>query len=257
MKPLALQLYTVRELAPKDPVGTLKRVAEIGYKGVEGSSSYYGRTMKEYRQLLDDLGLKASSTWIPIPTRENLQQVIDTTGTMGCTCGTVGRGPEAYRTADDIRKLADELQAGAQLLEGTDLKLCVHNHWWEFEEVDGRLGEEILLERAPAVNAELDIYWAHNFGAVDVPAIVRKYRKRIPLMHVKDGMLVKPPQGQRHQFTAVGRGEVNVPPIIKAADQAVLQWLIVEIDEVEGDMMEAVEASYRYMIDNKLAEGNK
>ncbi len=33
--PVALQLYTVREDAARDFVGTLEQVAEIGYAGVE------------------------------------------------------------------------------------------------------------------------------------------------------------------------------------------------------------------------------
>jgi sugar phosphate isomerase/epimerase len=252
MKPLGLQLFTVRDYAEKDPVGTLKRVAEIGYKGVEGGGTYHGRGPKEYRKLLDDVGLAASSVWVPVPTRENRQEIVDMAATLGCTCLIAGRGPDEFKTVEAIRKMAAEFQAGAEVLKGTGLQFCVHNHWWEMDCVEGRLGEEILLEAAPDLRLELDIYWAANFGAVDVPALLAKYKKRTPMLHVKDGTLVKD-----EPLTAVGQGKNKIPEILGAADPAVLQWLVVEIDRVAGDMWKAVEDSYAYLTKGGFAAGAK
>jgi sugar phosphate isomerase/epimerase len=252
MKPLGLQLYTVREFAEKDPVGTLRRVAEIGYKGVEGGGTFHGRAPKEYRKLLDDLGLVASSVWVPVPTRENRQEIVDTAGALGCACLIAGRGPEDFKSVDTIRKMGAEFQAGVEALAGTGLEFCVHNHWWEFDRVEGRLGEDILLEAAPDLRLELDIYWANNFGAIDVPAFLRSYRSRTPMLHVKDGTLVKDVP-----LTAVGQGKNRVAEIIAEADPEVLQWLVVEIDSVAGDMWKAVEDSYAFLTGRGLAEGNR
>ena len=58
------QLYAVIDEL-KDVPGALKKVAEMGYEGVE-FAGYYGfdNNPKELRKMLDDVGLKATSTHI-------------------------------------------------------------------------------------------------------------------------------------------------------------------------------------------------
>jgi sugar phosphate isomerase/epimerase len=112
------------------------------------------------------------------------------------------------------------------------------------------MGLELLLEKAPSLLSELDIYWACNFGAVDVPALLRRQAARTPLLHVKDGPLV---QGQPH--TPAGAGKMDIPAVIAAADESVLEWVIVELDECATDMTEAVGQSCKYLVGEGLAEG--
>ena len=50
-------------------------------------------------------------------------------------------------------------------------------------------------------------------------------------------------------------GKLNIAGIIEAADPDVLEWIIVELDACDTDMMTAVEQSYRYLTDNDLAQG--
>lgn len=251
MKPLSIQLYTVRDAAAKDFIGVLKSIAAIGYKGVE-FAGLHGHTPREIRKVLDGLGLVASSSHVGLPTKENRQEMIDTAGALGYKLLITGKGPDDFKTIDGIRKAADEFQAGAELLKGTSLRLGYHNHWWEMSKVGGRYGLDVFLELAPAVFSQTDVYWACNFGAVDVPALVRKNAKRIPCLHLKDGPLV---QGQPH--TAVGKGKMDMSAVIAAADPKVLKWLIVELDECATDMMGAVEDSYTYLTGEGLAEGNR
>jgi sugar phosphate isomerase/epimerase len=248
MKPISLQMYTVREQTKADPVGVLKEIARIGYGGVEGGVQ--GLKPPEYRKLLNDLGLVCSSGGCPVPTKENVNQIADTARTLGCDLLMVGKGPDDYKTPDRIKATAEAFQAGAALLKPHGITLCFHNHWWEFVKVEGRLPYEMVLELAPAVSSELDIYWACNFGEVDVPAVLKKHAKRIPLLHVKDGPLVK---DQPHM--AVGKGKVDVPAIVKSADPSVLRWLVVELDHCATDMMQAVRDSYAYLTSTGLAKG--
>ena len=119
-------------------------------------------------------------------------------------------------------------------------------------ELEGKLALEHFLELAPAAWAEVDAYWACNFGAVDVPALVGKWKSRIPLLHVKDGPLV---EGEPHQ--AVGAGKMDIPAVVAAADESVLQWLTVELDQCATDMMAAVRDSYDYLVGNGLASGRR
>lgn len=98
---------------------------------------------------------------------------------------------------------------------------------------------------------QLDVYWACNFGKVDVPKLLKKHPKRFPLLHVKDGPLV-----EKEPHTAVGSGKMDIPACVQAADPSVLRWLIVELDDCATDMMQAVRDSYTYLTGEGLAEGN-
>ncbi len=86
------------------------------------------------------------------------------------------------------------------------MRFGYHNHWWEFDVEGGRFKYDLLMEQAPDIFGELDIYWAANFGAVKVPEVVKKYRSRMPLLHVKDGPLVK---DQPHVAVGAGKMDVN------------------------------------------------
>ncbi|MBS3733808.1 MAG: sugar phosphate isomerase/epimerase [Phycisphaerae bacterium] len=251
MKPISIQLYSVREQTQHDLPGVLSRIAEIGYKGVE-PAGLQGRSPKGFRALLDDLGLVASSTHGPLPTAENVNEIVETAQALGYDMVISGKSPDDFRTRDAILAAAEQFQTAAELLKPHGVRMGYHNHWWEFDEIDGRLGYEIFLEAAPDVFSEMDTYWACNFGAVDVPAMVAKHAARLPILHIKDGPLVRD-----EPHTAVGAGKMDVPAVIGAADADVLEWLVVELDECAGDMMDAVAASYAYLTGQGLAAGNK
>jgi sugar phosphate isomerase/epimerase len=133
----------------------------------------------------------------------------------------------------------------AEIARSRGLTMCYHNHYWEFVRyADGRYGWDVLMDEAPALCGQIDLYWASNFGAVDVPALVRRYAARTPLVHVKDGPLKKDEPN-----TAVGGGAMDIPACVRAADPAVLTWLVVELDRCAegGDMLEIVRQSARYL----------
>jgi sugar phosphate isomerase/epimerase len=98
--------------------------------------------------------------------------------------------------------------------------------------------------------SQLDVYWAANFGAVDVPAVLARHAARVPVLHIKDGPLVR---GEPH--TAVGAGKMDIPAVIHAADENVLEWLVVELDECATDMTQAVRESCKYLVGEGFARG--
>jgi len=251
MKPIGIQLYTVREAAKEDFLGVLKQIADIGYKGVE-PAGLHGHEPAEIRKVIDDLGMVCCSSHGPLVTADNLTEQADIARTLGYDTIISGRGGDAWKTLDGIKTVAAEFQASAELLKSAGLKQGYHNHWWEMGRFDGKLGYEIFLESAPDVVGQLDVYWACNFGKVDVPKLLKKHPKRFPLLHVKDGPLV-----EKEPHTAVGSGKMDIPACVQAADPSVLRWLIVELDDCATDMMQAVRDSYAYLTGQGLAEGNK
>jgi sugar phosphate isomerase/epimerase len=251
VKPIALQLYTLRQAAAENLFGVLKQVAEIGYKGVE-PAGLHGHDPREVRKCLDDLGLVCPSAHTEAVTAENLARQVDTAAALGCRTLIWGAGRNAFGSAEQVRAAAEGFQAAAALLKPHGLKAGYHNHWWEMADLAGGPAYEAFLAWAPDAAAELDLYWAADFGRVDVPALVRRIRPRVALVHVKDGPLERDaPQ------TAVGSGKMDIPACLAAADPDVLTWLVVELDHCATDMMQAVRDSYAYLVGAGLAEGNK
>ena len=249
MKPVALQLYSLREKAKDDFVAVLKDVAEMGYVGVE-TAGLHGLPAEEVRKVLDDLELVCCSTHGPFPTKETIARRADEAAALGTDRIISGLGPKAFADADACKASVEQIQAAVALAAEQGMKFGYHNHYWEFDRVDGEYPYEMILREVPDVFIELDVYWAANFGAVDVPAITAKYASRIPLLHVKDGPLVKD-----EPHTAVGAGKMDIPAVVKAADENVLQWLVVELDDCATDISQACAESVRYLIGEGLGRG--
>ena len=250
MKPISVQLYSLREECARDVDGVLERLAAIGYKGVE-PFALFGRTAPAFKARVEALGMKVSSSHYPWANRASVAEVVDNVAGLGLRRAAAGFGADDFRDMDAIQRTADTINRLIDALRRHDMDLFLHNHWWEFAPVEGKLGYRHIAELCPALQFEVDTYWAANFGAVDVAAEVARVKRRAPLLHIKDGPLV---QGEVH--VAVGDGRMDIPAILDAADPAVLEWVIVELDACDTDMMTAVEKSYRYLTTHKLASGN-
>lgn len=247
MTPISIQLYTVREYVPSEGMdAVLERIARIGYDGVEPGD--VGADPSAYRRKLANLGLRASSWFGPHPEPSNVNQMIETAKALEVENVVTGYWIPDWETPEAMAKMANELNAAIPAFSAAGLNLCMHNHWFEFDPLDGRPAILKLMEMCPGLKLEVDIYWASGFGANDVASFVRGHKADIPLLHVKDGPLVK---GEPH--TALGKGKMDIPPILAAADPSVLRWLVVELDECGTDMWTAVEESYMYLVGSGVA----
>jgi sugar phosphate isomerase/epimerase len=251
MKPISIQLYTLREMAKQNFIAVLEKVAEIGFAGVE-PAGLFGHTPQEVRHIVEDLGMTVSSNHQPWPNRENLAEVAEVAAGLGTTMVICGFGPDNFKTLDDIKATAETANFIVERLTASGLSVAVHNHWWEFEILDGRLKYDIFMEMCPGLLCELDLYWASNFGANDVAKIVDRYRQRTPLLHVKDGTF-----DREKPQVPVGQGRMDVAADLHAADDNVLKWLIVELDTCDRDMVDGVAESYRYLTGQGLAKGRE
>lgn len=249
MTPLSVQLYSLREAADEDLGRVLERLAAIGYQGVE-PFALHGMTPEAFKARVEDLGMAVSSSHHPWANRAATSEVVDTVGALGLTRACGGFEPEDFKDMDAVKRTADTVNAIIDALAPHGIDLFLHNHWWEFLPVGDRLGFEHIAERCPRVLFEIDTYWAANFGAVDAPAQIRRVKDRVPLLHVKDGPLIK---GMAH--VAAGDGKMDIRGVLGAADPNVLEWAIVELDACDSDMMTAVERSYRYLTRHGLAAG--
>ena len=250
--PIAVQLYTVHEKLAEDFRGTIARIAEIGYVGLETAGYPAGVTAKDAAKLFKDLGLTLCSAHVGMPIGENVQKVLDEAAAAGCKRVVSGMGGEGFNTPDAIKATCDKFNEAAANVAKAGLTFGVHNHWWEFGRLaDGTPAYKIMLQHVdPRVFFELDVYWIQTGGCVPAE-VVAECGKRAPLLHIKDG-----PCRQGQPMTAVGDGLVDVPAVVKAAKNNA-DWLIVELDSCATDKMDAVARSYQYLVGKKLARGKK
>lgn len=253
LKPIALQLYTVRRETANDFQGVLQRIANTGYVGVEVGLDIFADERRDRQQYIRDLGLQVPSVGLgKLPVDESRQHLLDRAALAGCSYVMLSQGSGNFQSIENIKATAQRINEANEAVRRSGLTLCYHNHWWEFENrFDGHSAYDILRqELAPTVCFELDIYWAQT-GGENPATLVRRLGSRAPLLHIKDGLAVT---GQ--PMTAVGEGKVDVAGVIEASEDHA-QWLIVELDECATDMLEAVEKSYTYLINNGLAYGKK
>jgi len=244
--PVGLQLYSVREVIAErgfEPV--IREVAEMGYTGVE-PAGFPGTTPAEARKLFDSLGLAITSAHLPLPVGDNKAEALDTAGVLGVKRFAASTSRDAFASADGLAQLIDTWNEAGQAAAEAGFELGLHNHYWEFDEVDGKPGYEHLIERLDkGIFFQVDTYWVQTGGG-DVNAVVAGLGERAPLLHIKDG-----PCDPKADMQAVGDGVMDFPAVIAAAGD-VPDWLIVELDRCGTDMMEAVAKSVRYLVDNGL-----
>lgn len=246
--PLAVQLYTVRDALAQDFTGTIQRIAAMGYAGVE-TAGFPGTTPAAARKLFDDLGLKIASCHGPAPIGATRQEALDLAGALGVSRIVLPfLDPKLYGTLDGVKQVADLLNASAAEAKANGLKFAYHNHGFEFGLIDGRPAYDHLLPLlSPDVEFELDLYWI-KVGGQDPAAWLTRLVDRTPLLHVKDG----PATGYEAGMVAVGSGVIGYPDVI-AGHRA--EWLVVELDQCDTDVFEAVSGSYAFLTAKGVAHG--
>jgi sugar phosphate isomerase/epimerase len=252
--PVALQLYSVRDALASDFEGVIRQVAEMGYVGVE-TAGVFGDSPQDARRLFDELGLIVTSAHISMPLGDDRTRVLDTMAALGCKYLVVPWLPaEQFQTHDQIKTVCDRLNQANAVTRENGLILLYHNHWWEFtpsKALDGKTPFDVMVGQLDStIGFEFDLYWAKT-GGTDPLRLVETYGSRAPLLHIKDG-----PGPSDQPMTAVGEGVMDYRAIIGAAPSTT-QWLIVEVDRSQTDMLETVRKSCAYLTQNGLARGNK
>ena len=240
-KQISLQLYTLRYILPNDFDGLVRKVAAAGYNGVE-PASFAGSTPEKAGKLFKELGLVVSSIHIKPPVGDDKNEVLDTLRAIDCkTLVNTQIGPDDVKTPELVKRTVDRLNAAYHACKENGLAMGVHNHWWEYTKMDFGYPYQMMKQTLdPGIFFELDTYWI-KVGGVDPIAAVKEFGARASYLHIKDGPAVK---GQ--PMTAVGDGVVDVKGIVNAAG-ANAKWLVVEMDEVATDAVEAVRKSAAYL----------
>jgi sugar phosphate isomerase/epimerase len=249
--PIGLQLYSVRNLLPKDFDGTLHQLSAAGYKEVE-AAGYFNKTAAEFRHAMDQAGLRCiSAHHTLVQLRSQLDELIEFGHTLGLeyiicsSSGGVHRDPTAKGdlTLDDWRYVAGEFNRIGEKLKSAGITFGMHNHVPEFAVENGVLvyDELLRLTDPKLVVFEMDCGWVTAAGHNPVDYLSRA-PERFPLLHVKD--MTREADGKFHSVV-MGTGVANYAPILRAATE--LKHYFSEQEEFVGDTMTELREDAEYM----------
>ena len=264
--PIAVQLYSVRDEMEKDFCGTVKKIKDMGYEGVE-FAGLFGKSGTEVKAICDEIGITTVSAHVPYyDMLDNPEAVLKDYRDMGCKYVAVPYLTEECRpgtegwtsTVEGIRKIAEAA-------EKMGIQLLYHNHDFEFIKIDGKYALDILYDTIPAdlLKTEIDTCWV-NVGGENPAEYIEKYSGRAPVVHLKDfhgskgnGPLYKligiddetEAVESTFEFRPVGYGVQDWKKIVDAAEKAGAEWVVVEQDSpsMEKSPLECVQMSINYL----------
>ena len=244
--PIALQMYSLREESENDFIGTLKKVSNMGYDGIE-FAGYGGLAADVLKKELDELGLKAASSHVPLTTLEQeqeLEEIISYQHVLGCKNIVCPYLPPERRTKEDYYNLLLILNKIGKRCFEEGINFSYHNHDFELIQLDnGRIPLELLLEETNPkwVQTEFDVYWLTKAGENPVEWIER-YHNRTPLIHLKDMTT----DGEQF-FAELGTGGVDIDGVLAQGSKSNVEWWVIEQDQSRRTPLESVKISLDYL----------
>lgn len=258
---IGLQLYTLRGDIAKDVEGTLRKVAQLGYKEVElygySDGKFFGKTAKELKAFLKEIGLNPVSghygAGVENKTAKGTlsndwQRAVDDAAELGqkyVNCAYLT--PKERVTIDQYKSYVDLFNKSGEIAKKAGLQFGYHNHDFEFQKIDGETPYDIIAGKTDPklVKLELDLYWVVKAG-LDPVELFKKYPGRCHLWHVKD---MDKTDGS---FAEVGTGSIDFAKIFAARKIAGLEHFFVEQDVAKRPAIEAIDISYKNLVKMKV-----
>lgn len=225
---LGVQLYSVRDDMKKDPLGTLKQVAGMGYKHVEHANyvnrKFYGYSATEFKKILADLGLTMPSGHTVMGKQHWDASKKDFTDEWKWTvedAAILGQkfvispwlDQDLRKNYDDMRRYMEVFNKSGELCKKSGMKFGYHNHDFEFsQKLNNVMVYDIIMQNTdPSLVAQqLDIGNMYHGGAKALD-VMNKYPGRFESMHVKDEIKAG---DNKYESTVLGKGIVPVKEIV-------------------------------------------
>jgi sugar phosphate isomerase/epimerase len=262
--PLGLQLYSVRDVLPKDYDGTLHQIAALGFQEVE-AAGFFGHNPEQVKQAMQNAGLHCVSAHYSL---EALLPKVDETIQFGkdlglnyivCAApwfkdpskvkGLNFRASRELMTLEDWRWNADQFNQIGEKVKAAGMHFAYHNHTPEFRQENGVMFyDELMSKTDPAkVAFELDCGWAVIAGQ-NPAELLKRYSTRICMLHVKDfKMTPSVTPANAPPSTELGHGTIDYHPIFEAAKKADIKHVFIEQEEFDMPEMEALKIDADYM----------
>ena len=269
--PVAVQLYSVRDDMAEDFEGTIKKVKEMGYDGVE-FAGLFDKSPAEVKKICEDNGLVPISAHVSYDEiAADPEKVIGDYAEIGCKYIALPYAVEERRPGAELfDETVEGIRSFAKIAKKHGITMLYHNHDFEFQKVDGVYGLDLLYQTLTPdeLQTELDTCWV-NVGGEDPAKYVIKYSGRAPVVHLKDFVmngkgkpeklydLIGIDDGAQEEeddddgfaFRPVGYGVQDMPAIFEACKQAGTSWVVVEQDQpsMSKTPMESIKMSIDYI----------
>jgi sugar phosphate isomerase/epimerase len=247
---MGLQLYTVRDAMKADPVGTLKKISDIGYRHIEHANyndrKFYGYSVTDFKKILEDTHLYMFSGHCTLSQKhwdaakgdftDVWKHTVDDAAEVGQQyIISPGLDKDLLTDLDAFKRFMQVFNKCGALCQASAIKFGYHNHDFEFTTMFGadRLYDVMLDNTDPALVAQqMDIGNMYPTGAMPLDYF-KKYPGRFELMHVKDQF--KPPGSDRYENTVLGKGIIPLKEILRAARKTGgTSQFIIEQEEYQG-----------------------
>lgn len=239
---VGVQLYSIRDAMTADLVGSLTKVAEMGYKNVElagyAGGKFYGLSAKEFGKIVNGLGLNIISSHTMVEaagiTMDNAKIMAEAHAKVGVKYCVQPWVVEQDRNIESYKKMIGDWNEVGKVMKDTGIQFGYHNHNFEFANIDGVVPYfDIFIPEMDAdlITMELDLYWATKAGQ-DPVAMFKKYPGRFQLLHFKDMAKKTEPYYEvvKDDITSVGAGLIDFKRIYGARKTAGMKYLFVEDD---------------------------
>jgi len=243
-----IQVYSVRNQLIEDFADTMVKIAEIGYKLIEGyglglDGVFLGKISPEdYKKTVTDLGMKLVATHCSYFTSDDASKMIEAAHKAGIEYLIIPGIPRDNReTIDGYKKVAENFNKIGEQCNASGLKFGYHNHAFEFEKLEDQIPQEVLINETEQdlVAFEADLFWATK-GGYDPVKLIKKFPGRIKLFHVKDAT------AELGEAT-VGQGVIDFKAIFEAGKKSGLVYYFIE-DEREDDPFANIKADHDYIV---------
>lgn len=240
--PVGLQLYSVRAECAKDLPGTIEKVAEIGYDGVE-FAGYYDHSAPDIRKMLDDNGLVCCGTHTAMDTLadENLEATIEFNQILGNRYLIVPwLKPSDTDPLEQWHRYADRFNVLADKVKPHQMVVGYHCHAHDFHAIEGQVPWDVLFgNTGPGVVMQIDTCNAMSGGA-DPVAYLKKYPGRSHTVHIKEWSDTK-------KDALLGEGDVNWDQVFEVCETTGgTQWYIIEEEKDAYAPLTAVDLCLQY-----------
>lgn len=240
---IGIGLFTVRDRMARDPLGTLKILAKIGFQEVEFSAlGYYDYAPCEMKKILSDLGLVAPSRLVRLPhIRDHLNETLDMAADAGHKYVVLAYLNKNERTTlDQYKSYVDLFSHVGQEANKRDLRFGYHNHAYEFSPMEGIIPYDMLLDQVAdnLMTLTMDFYHISKAGK-DPLDYFRKYPGRFSQWHIKD-------RGVNGDMVDAGTGLVDFPAAFAMADIAGLRHIYME-DRRQRNTLSRAKNTFAYL----------
>lgn len=238
---IGLQLWSVKEECEKDFIGTLKRIAHMGYDGVE-FAGYGNLSSFQLKKVLKEFNLSPCGSHVPLSDlRDNLDEVIKFNLDIGnkyIICPYA-----SFNDENDIKEVSDVLNKASDICSKNGLVLGYHNHNHEFNKFNEKSVLDLLFEKFnKEIISELDTYWS-EYAGINAVSYMEEHRDRVKLIHIKDMIVAN----KEKNSTEIGNGILDIESIVKKAKENNLEWIIVEQEFFTKSPLESVKEGLEYL----------